>query len=98
MFFGSLIMMFYINVTMALSAIAATFVGFVLMTFIISRSRKYFIRQQQDLGRINGHIEEIYSGHNVMKVYNAEKAAMQEFNEINESLLIALGEHSLCQA
>ncbi|MFJ8513473.1 ABC transporter ATP-binding protein [Lysinibacillus xylanilyticus] len=86
MFFGSLIMMFYINVTMALSAIAATFIGFVFMTFIISKSRKYFVRQQQDLGRINGHIEEIYSGHNVMKVYNGEKAATQEFNEINESL------------
>lgn len=86
MFFGSLIMMFYINVTMALSAIAATFVGFVFMTFIISKSRKYFIRQQQDLGRINGHIEEIYSGHSVMKVYNGEKVAKQEFNEINESL------------
>ncbi|MFJ7183165.1 ABC transporter ATP-binding protein [Lysinibacillus xylanilyticus] len=86
MFFGSLIMMFYINVTMALSAIAATFIGFVFMSFIISKSRKYFVRQQQDLGRINGHIEEIYSGHNVMKVYNGEKAATQEFNEINESL------------
>ncbi|MFC9541523.1 ABC transporter ATP-binding protein [Lysinibacillus sp. NPDC056959] len=86
MFFGSLIMMFSINVTMTLSAIAATFVGFVCMTFIISKSRKYFIRQQQDLGRINGHIEEIYSGHDVMKVYNGEKVAKQEFNEINESL------------
>ncbi|MFJ7915675.1 MULTISPECIES: ABC transporter ATP-binding protein [unclassified Lysinibacillus] len=86
MFFGSLIMMFSINVTMALSAIGATFVGFVLMTFIISKSRKYFIRQQQDLGRINGHIEEIYSGHDVMKVYNGEKVAKKEFNEINESL------------
>ncbi|MGE7693802.1 ABC transporter ATP-binding protein [Lysinibacillus sp. NPDC094177] len=86
MFFGSLIMMFYINVTMALSAIAATFIGFVFMTFIISKSRKYFIRQQQDLGKINGHIEEIYSGHSVMKVYNGEKVAKQEFNEINESL------------
>lgn len=86
MFFGSLIMMFTINVTMALSAIAATFIGFVFMTFIISKSRKYFVRQQQDLGRINGHIEEIYSGHDVMKVYNGEKAAKQEFNEINESL------------
>ncbi|MFJ7981521.1 ABC transporter ATP-binding protein [Lysinibacillus xylanilyticus] len=86
MFFGSLIMMFYINVTMALSAIAATFIGFVFMTFIISKSRKYFVLQQQDLGRINGHIEEIYSGHSVMKVYNGEKAATQEFNEINESL------------
>ncbi|MGE7945028.1 ABC transporter ATP-binding protein [Lysinibacillus xylanilyticus] len=86
MFFGSLIMMFYINVTMALSAIAATFIGFVFMTFIISKSRKYFVRQQQDLGRINGHIEEIYSGHSVMKVYNGENVAKQEFNEINESL------------
>lgn len=86
MFFGSLIMMFYINVTMALSAIAATFIGFVFMTFIISKSRKYFVRQQQDLGRINGHIEEIYSGHSVMKVYNGEKVAKQEFNDINESL------------
>lgn len=86
MFFGSLIMMFSINVTMTLSAIVATFVGFVCMTFIISRSRKYFIRQQQDLGRINGHIEEIYSGHDVMKVYNGEKVAKQKFNEINESL------------
>ncbi|MDM5247927.1 ABC transporter ATP-binding protein [Lysinibacillus sp. G4S2] len=86
MFFGSLIMMFTINVTMTLSAVAATFVGFVLMTFIISKSRKYFTRQQQDLGRMNGHIEEIYSGHDVMKVYNGEKAAKQEFNEINESL------------
>ncbi|TQR36970.1 ABC transporter ATP-binding protein [Lysinibacillus sphaericus] len=86
MFFGSLIMMFSINVTMALSAIGATFVGVVLMTFIISKSRKYFIRQQQDLGRINGHIEEIYSGHDVMKVYNGEKVAKKEFNEINESL------------
>ncbi|MFJ3390795.1 ABC transporter ATP-binding protein [Lysinibacillus sp. NPDC086135] len=86
MFFGSLIMMFSINVTMALSAIGATFVGFVLMTFIISKSRKYFIHQQQDLGRINGHIEEIYSGHDVMKVYNGEKVAKKEFNEINESL------------
>jgi len=86
MFFGSLVMMFSINVTMTLSAVAATFVGFVLMTFIISKSRKYFTRQQQDLGRMNGHIEEIYSGHDVMKVYNGEKAAKQEFNEINESL------------
>ncbi|MBG9455799.1 ABC transporter [Lysinibacillus sphaericus] len=86
MFFGSLIMMFSINVTMTLSALAATLVGFVLMTLIMSRSRKYFIRQQQDLGRINGHIEEIYSGHDVMKVYNGEKVAKQEFNEINESL------------
>ncbi|EJS68708.1 ABC transporter ATP-binding protein [Bacillus cereus] len=86
MFLGSLIMMFSINVTMTLSAIAATAVGFVLMIFIISKSQKYFIRQQKDLGRMNGHIEEIYSGHDVVKVYNGDKEAKQQFNEINESL------------
>ncbi|PGU42777.1 ABC transporter ATP-binding protein [Bacillus cereus] len=86
MFLGSLIMMFSINVTMTLSAIAATAVGFVLMIFIISKSQKYFIRQQKDLGRMNGHIEEIYSGHDVVKVYNGDKKAKQQFNKINESL------------
>ncbi|AKR12671.1 ABC transporter (plasmid) [Bacillus thuringiensis] len=86
MFLGSLIMMFSINVTMTLSAIAATAVGFVLMIFIISKSQKYFIRQQKELGRMNGHIEEIYSGHDIVKVYNGDKEAKQQFNEINESL------------
>ncbi|MFC8056457.1 ABC transporter ATP-binding protein [Bacillus cereus] len=86
MFLGSLIMMFSINVTMTLSAIAATAVGFVLMIFIISKSQKYFIRQQKDLGRMNGHIEEIYSGHDIVKVYNGDKEAKQQFNKINESL------------
>ncbi|MGE7887598.1 ABC transporter ATP-binding protein [Bacillus cereus] len=86
MFLGSLIMMFSINVTMTLSAIAATAIGFVLMIFIISKSQKYFIRQQKDLGRMNGHIEEIYSGHDIVKVYNGDKEAKQQFNKINESL------------
>ncbi|UDW08125.1 ABC transporter ATP-binding protein/permease [Bacillus cereus] len=86
MFLGSLIMMFSINITMTLSAIAATAVGFVLMIFIISKSQKYFIRQQKDLGRMNGHIEEIYSGHDIVKVYNGDKEAKQQFNKINESL------------
>ncbi|WP_306008722.1 ABC transporter ATP-binding protein [Bacillus sp. MMSF_3353] len=86
MFLGSLIMMFSINVTMTLSAIAATVVGFVLMIFIISKSQKYFIRQQKELGRMNGHIEEIYSGHDIVKVYNGDKEAKQQFNKINESL------------
>ncbi|MFK4329110.1 ATP-binding cassette subfamily B multidrug efflux pump [Bacillus sp. RC97] len=86
MFLGSLIMMFYINVTMTLSAIAATAVGFVLMIIIMSKSQKYFIRQQKDLGRMNGHIQEICSGLDVVKVYNADKEVKNEFNEINESL------------
>lgn len=86
MFFGSLIMMFSINVTMTLSAIASTIVGFAVMIFIISKSQKYFLRQQKDLGKINGHIEEAYSGHNVVKVYNGDKEARKTFDEINERL------------
>ncbi|WPK11106.1 ABC transporter ATP-binding protein [Lysinibacillus louembei] len=86
MFFGSLIMMFWINVPLALSAVSATVVGFVLMFLIISKSQKYFIRQQEDLGKINGHIEEMYSGHNVVKVYNGGQEATRTFDEINERL------------
>lgn len=86
MFFGSLIMMFWINVPLALSAVSATVVGFVLMFLIISKSQKYFIRQQEDLGKINGHIEEMYSGHNVVKVYNGGQEATRTFDKINERL------------
>lgn len=86
MFFGSLLMMFIINWIMALVAVASTLIGFVLMAIIMTRSQKYFVRQQKDLGTINGHIEEIYSGHLVVKAYNGEKAALQKFNKINNSL------------
>ncbi|WP_419888425.1 ABC transporter ATP-binding protein [Neobacillus niacini] len=86
MFFGSLIMMFYTNWIMAISAILSTFIGFALMTFIISKSQKYFAQQQKELGKLNGHIEEIYSGHHVVKVYNGEKNAKETFHEINTRL------------
>lgn len=86
MFFGSLIMMIYTNWIMALSAVASTIIGFVLMAIIMGVSQKHFIRQQNELGRINGHIEEIYSGHNVVKVYNNTKDASKKFDEINERL------------
>ncbi|MDO5560011.1 MAG: ABC transporter ATP-binding protein [Oscillospiraceae bacterium] len=86
MFVGTLFMMLYTNWIMALSGIAATFIGFMMMMFIISRSQKYFTKQQRELGRLNGHIEETYSGHNVVKAYNGEKAAIEEFKEINNSL------------
>lgn len=86
MFFGAAIMMFHTNWIMALSGIAATLIGFGLMTFIISHSQKYFIQQQQELGKINGHIEEIYAGHSVVKVYNGEKEAVKKFHEINNRL------------
>ncbi|WP_307311550.1 ABC transporter ATP-binding protein [Neobacillus driksii] len=86
MFLGSLIMMFYTNWIMAIAAIVSTIVGFGLMTFIISKSQRYFAQQQKELGKLNGHIEEIYSGHNVVKVYNGEKEARETFHEINTRL------------
>lgn len=86
MFFGSLFMMLRTNWVMALAAVAAALLGFGLMLLIISRSQKYFSRQQRELGGLNGHIEETYSGHLVVKAYNGEKAAREEFSQRNRSL------------
>jgi len=86
MFFGSAIMMFYNNWHMALTAIGASIIGFVLMSLIMGKSQKYFVRQQKDLGAVNGHVEEVYSGHNVVKVYNGGKEAGRIFDEVNDSL------------
>jgi len=86
MLVGSLIMMFYNNWILALTAIGASVLGFVLMMVIMSKSQKYFSAQQRALGSINGHIEETYSGHNVIKVYNGGKAAKKTFEEINAKL------------
>ncbi|WP_442852748.1 ABC transporter ATP-binding protein [Bacillus sp. MB2021] len=86
MFIGSLIMMFYTNWIMAIAAILSTFIGFASMGMIISKSQKYFAQQQQELGKLNGHIEEIYSGHNVVKAYNGEQQAKDAFSAINSRL------------
>ena len=86
MFLGTLIMMLSINVLLALSALASTIIGFALMMLIMSKSQKYFTAQQRELGKINGHIEEIYAGHNVVKVYNGEKNAQKTMRLINEKL------------
>lgn len=83
---GSLFMMLKTNVIMTLTAVGATLIGFALMILIMSRSQKFFSKQQADLGRINGHIEEIYSSHTTVKVYNGERNARETFTEINESL------------
>ena len=85
-FFGSLIMMFVTNWIMALSGVAATVIGFIIMAIIMRRSQKYFNMQQDELGRINGHVEEIYSGHTVVKAYNDEARARREFSKMNASL------------
>ena len=86
MFFGSMIMMFYTNWIMALAAIIATAIGLALMMLILSRSQKYFIRQQRELGAINGYIEERYTGLSVVKAYNAESDSRHEFDRLNQDL------------
>ena len=86
MFLGSLIMMFITNVLMAVTGILSTIIGFALMMLIMSKSQKHFIKQQNELGRINGHIEEIYSGQSVVKVYNGVDKARDEFENINDRL------------
>ena len=83
---GALVMMLLNDAAMTGTAIGATVLGSSLMFFIMSRSQKYFLRQQRCLGSLNGHIEEIYSGHTVVKAYNGERAAREEFNKRNESL------------
>ena len=88
MLIGSLFMMFKTNWIMALTAILSSILGFVLMTIILSRSQKYFTAVQNELGKINGHIEEVYSGHNVVKVYNGKEEVSKEFDKINEKLYI----------
>lgn len=86
LFLGALIMMFVTNVFMTLAALVTTLIGFALMITIVGKSQKYFMLQQKNLGAMNGHVEEIYSGHNVVKVYNGEKKARETFDEINEAL------------
>ena len=86
MLIGSVVMMFVTNWVMALTAIVASLVGFVFMFLIMGKSQKYFVRQQRFLGEIDGHIEEVYAGHNVVKAYNAEQAVGRQFADINYKL------------
>ncbi|MGN1401370.1 MAG: ABC transporter ATP-binding protein [Bacillus sp. (in: firmicutes)] len=86
LFLGSLVMMFKTNVTMTLTAILSTMIGFGFMALIIKKSQQYFSNQQRELGAINSHIEEMYAGHTIVKVYNGEEEAKRTFNEINNRL------------
>ena len=83
---GAAFMMLITNWIMALSGIASALVGFLLVLFIISKSQKYFVQQQMELGGVNGQVEESYAGLQVIKAYNGEEAAKQEFRERNERL------------
>ena len=86
LFLGSLIMMFITNWIMAITAILSCLVGLVLMFVILSKSQKYFVARQEALGDMNGYIEEMYSGHNVVKAYNGTKEAFKEFKELNDRM------------
>ena len=86
LFLGTIIMMFYTNWIMALTAISSSIIGFVGMGAILGKSQKYFSARQIELGKLNGHIEEIYSGLNVVKVYNGKKEADKKFDELNEKV------------
>ena len=86
LFIGSIIMMFYTNWIMAFTAIGASLLGFISMSFILKKSQKYFTARQEELGNLNGHIEEIYSGLNVVKVYNGKKESDKKFNSLNQKV------------
>ena len=83
---GSLIMMIKTNLLMTVTAIVASVIGFVFMGLIMGKSQRYFFMQQKNLGEINGYIEEMYSGHTVVKAYNGEAEAGRKFGEMNEQL------------
>ena len=86
LFVGSIVMMFVTNWIMAITAILASILGFIFSFILLKRSQKYFVQRQKELGDLNGHIEEIYSGHNVVKASNGEESALKEFDRINNNL------------
>lgn len=86
LFMGTTIMMFVTNSVMAITAILASLFGFVFMALVLAKSQKYFVAKQNELGALNGHIEEVYSGLNVVKTYNGEKISNEKFDELNDKL------------
>ena len=89
LFFGALIMMFYNNVTMTLCAIGSALLGLIIMGVIMKVSQKYFTRQQIALGDVNGHVEEMYTGHTVVKAYCGEKGSIEQFEKYNKDLYVS---------
>lgn len=83
---GVLIMMFRINVWMTLCALLILPISAGLIGFVMKHSQKYFQQQQQFLGEVNGKVEEVYSGHNVVKVFNKEQSVVEDFKNTNAKL------------
>ncbi len=86
LFVGTIIMMFVTNWTLAITAILSSLIGFTGMILILKNSQKYFKQRQEELGNLNGHIEEIYSGLNVVKAYNGKEEANKKFDKYNEKV------------
>ena len=86
LFLGTMVMMFVTNYLMALTAIVSSLIGFVFMAIILSKSQKYFVLRQTELGNLNGHIEEIYGGLNVVKAYNGKDDSLVKFDLYNEKV------------
>ena len=86
MIIGILIMMFSISWNLTLVSLILIPISFILIGFIIKKSQHFFKEQQDTLGEINGHVEEMYSGHNVMKVMGGEKRSIEKFQKINNKL------------
>ena len=86
LFLGTIIMMFYTNWIMAITAILSSLIGFIFMFLVLGKSQKYFVARQEELGNLNGHIEEIYSGLNVVKAYNGQKLADEKFDIYNKKV------------
>lgn len=86
MLIGTVVMMIYNSGILTITTILSSLVGFVFITIIMKKSQKYFKEQQQNLGDINGQIEEVYTGHNVIKAYNAGARAVNEFEQTNTKL------------
>lgn len=84
LFIGTIIMMFYTNYILALTAIASSVIGFGLMVLILGKSQKYFDARQRELGKLNSHIEEVYGSLNVVKVYNGYSEVDKKFDEYNK--------------
>ena len=84
LFIGTSFMMFKTNWIMALTAIGSSLIGFIGVFFILKKSQKYFIRRQTELGNLNGHIEEVYSGLNIVKLYNAREEIDNKFDDLNK--------------
>ncbi len=83
---GSVLMMYITNFILATTAVLSALVGFVFMMAVMGTSQGYFKKQQKHLGEINGHIEEMYAGHTVVKAYNGEQKAIEIFNSTNNKL------------